>query len=73
MSILDDFFHDGEPKDEAPAHCKHCGWEGVFKDTKIKRVNSSPEAWVMLAGREGYEYHCPKCQFIITAWYWRIS
>lgn len=66
-------FWDGEPKDEAPARCEHCGWTGTFLNTDRKHVSSSPDAWASLAGREGYEYYCPKCKWIITAWYWRIS
>jgi hypothetical protein len=75
MKTLDDFpyWHDGEPKDDASCSCRHCDWKGTYKDTKIKRVHSSPEEWQALAGRSGYEYHCPRCGFIITAWYWEIS
>ena len=73
--MLDDMpiWNDGEPKDDAKAHCKHCGWDGTFGKTKIKHVRSDPESWATLSGREGYEYFCPKCGWIITAWYWAVS
>lgn len=55
--------------------CKNptCNWSGVGSDLLQQYVHSSPESWMALAGREGYEYRCPVCRWIVDSYYWRMS
>jgi hypothetical protein len=52
--------------------CK-CGWTGKISEAKEKRVRSNPESWYALGGREGWEYHCPVCNLMLTANYTKVS
>lgn len=60
------------PKDKL-ANCVWCNWRGKIRDCTKKYVNSPPADWKMLAGKEGYEYYCPKCKAMVDDYYWRIS
>lgn len=53
--------------------CWHCKWTGILRETKQGYVYSSPRDWQALAGREGYEYKCPKCGFIVKSNYTKMS
>lgn len=50
-----------------------CGWSGTASECNEKWVFSSPEEWVSLCGREGWDYICPKCGHIITSVIVKIS
>lgn len=72
--IYDDGFDYGMGVSKSHAvKCIVCKWEGTIRDTKGRYVNSSPRDWRMLAGREGYEYDCPKCGFTVYHDHWKVS
>lgn len=53
--------------------CFWCKWEGTLKDCKKRWVSSNPQSWRMLAGREGWEWRCPKCKMTVHSHYIRMS
>lgn len=59
--------------DNDSADCLHCKWAGKIRDTERRYVNSPQEDWMLLAGREGWEYFCPRCGFIAASYYLRVS
>jgi len=73
LHINRDYPFSNEGNDNTPRECKHCGWKGKQRDCNFVRVNSSPGEWIMLAGRAGIEYHCPKCDWMISVFYWAMS
>lgn len=58
-------------------HCRNrfdnCTWEGKLSECKKTEVNTPRSAWASLAGREGYEFHCPHCGWLVHAEYTRMS
>lgn len=52
------------PKDNDPAICSQCGWEGKMWETNTKEVYE---------GREGQSYHCPICDALLFEWIWKLS
>lgn len=62
------------PKDD-PVICPSsvCKWQGRLHECKRVFYKSDPQSWRVLAGREGYHYHCPKCHFIVKRDYWAMS
>lgn len=60
---------------EEEIECPWCHWKGKKKDLIQRYVNSPPEAWMAMAGREGYEYDCPRrtCRFTLIHDYWKLS
>lgn len=74
MNLIDEDYSYLDNMDSlAPVTCKHCNWQGKKGDLKRELVNSSPESWRMLAGREGVEYNCPKCGWLVHSYYWKMS
>lgn len=73
-SLSDDaeLFSFGKPADNQPVKCI-CGWLGTFGQTHERRYTSGPESWAALGGRDGWEYHCPKCDNIVGSYYFRMS
>jgi hypothetical protein len=63
----------GRPNDEKEIVCIWCHWKGQIKDTKEREVNSPRSDWMALAGREGWEYDCPKCGMTVEHFYTRMS
>lgn len=50
-----------------------CDWSGKLSETKERYVMTPPKDWRALAGREGYEYFCPKCGRLVYTDYWKMS
>jgi len=61
------------PKDNDKLRCRHCKWEGERKDALKREVNTPRSAWEALAGREGYEWDCPRCKWIVDSFYTKMS
>ena len=63
------------PGDDKDVICKNtrCTWHGKIKNTKVKEVNSPRSAWMALAGREGWEWYCPRCGWMIDNYYTKMS
>lgn len=54
-------------------HIFGCKWEGTIAECTAEWYSSSPEAWMSLAGREGWIYKCPKCGNIIREDWFKVS
>lgn len=71
MGIMESYPYGYNEKE--PVTCHHCKWQGTIGECIEKRVVSSPQSWQQLGGRDGWEYLCPKCKWIVTAIWNRMS
>ena len=69
--IMDDY--DLQYNKNKPVKCKHCGWTGIMKQLRARRILSSFESWNQLAGRDGWHYDCPECEWLVIANYNKVS
>lgn len=53
--------------------CRNCEWTGERKESVCQRFVSSPESWQALAGRDGWIYKCPVCDWRVDEEWLRIS
>jgi predicted RNA-binding Zn-ribbon protein involved in translation (DUF1610 family) len=53
--------------------CKKCNWKGMRSDCRKEYYSSDKFSWMMLSGREGFHYHCPKCDEVIDRDYYMFS
>ncbi len=53
--------------------CWHCHWEGTRREAICSEVCTPPSTWAMLCGREGWEWSCPRCHYMIDSFYTRMS
>lgn len=56
-----------DPKPNTPCRCPMCKWDGAVKDCEKRWYESSGKSWRMLAGRSGWQWHCPKCDFAVRS------
>lgn len=70
---FDLFSEDWHFKPGQAVDCFKCHWAGELRQAKQVYVHSSPESWRVLAGREGFEYACPSCGWIVHRNYTRMS
>lgn len=71
MSLTHKLFG-GKSSDEQVS-CRSCNWAGIIGETKEIPYTSPKESWKALGGREGLHYLCPKCNKVVSTFYWRIS
>jgi hypothetical protein len=51
----------------------NCKWSGKIEECVEEFFSSPHVAWALLAGREGYIYHCPKCGCVVATDWTRVS
>lgn len=61
------------PDDKDHCMCKNCDWVGTYGECTKKEVNTSASAWRSLAGREGWEWFCPRCKWMVDSHYTKMS
>lgn len=71
MSILPEIGFHYVP--EKPVKCQKCKWEGTLRECKEKRYVSDWASWAQLAGRDGWQYYCPLCGYLIDEYWIRMS
>lgn len=52
--------------------CK-CGWQGKHIDLMEVRYTSDSQSWQTMCGRDGWHYHCPRCNRLLDTYYFRVS
>lgn len=62
----------GKPDPDKPMSCK-CGWNGKHIDLHQRRYISDGQTWETMCGRDGWCYHCPRCQMILDSYCFRVS
>lgn len=50
-----------------------CGWTGEVNKAIEKPIRTDAQSWQSLGGREGWHYHCPVCNWMLTANYTKVS
>lgn len=71
MTLLPEisFSHDSRK----PIKCPHCKWTGELRECREERYISPPESWMVLAGRDGWQYFCPRCKWLVHEEWMRMS
>lgn len=72
MSLTDNLLREDDNK-PVKCHNPNCSWAGKIGDTTAIRVDAPIQAWNALAGREGWQYNCPRCGHIVATYYTRMS
>jgi hypothetical protein len=72
MSLVENLLHEDEEK---LVKCRReiCGWKGKIKDADRRRIETPIQSWNALAGREGWEYVCPRCGSLVATYYTKMS
>lgn len=65
------FFDD--PDDDTPCTCAICKWTGTIKECEKRWFDNGRQAFRMLAGREGWQWHCPNCDHAVHSKWYRVS
>jgi hypothetical protein len=68
-----DLAHWRNPDESKAVKCIKCKWAGTRSQADKREVNSTYSSWRALGGREGFEWHCPNCDFVIDSHYTRMS
>ena len=64
---------DWDDTPDAECGCVICEWKGTRGQTEKRWYESGGNSWQMLAGRRGWQWHCPECDFAIHSHWYMMS